>query len=167
MQGLKFDNILLYMIKCITGGIFVYILSLIFNYPDISWCLISVMLVITPDHKEAIPLAKIRIKANVIGSLAGLLCLVFGTWTITTLCLALVLTIVFCYIFKAMAGCRSALAAVIIVMLHQNQINYHMWSTALQRSLAVTAGCVIGLIITYVYHRGIGIAVLNSSVGDD
>jgi uncharacterized membrane protein YgaE (UPF0421/DUF939 family) len=66
--------------------------------------------------------------------------------------IALAITIIVCYMFKLMVGVRSALAAVIIVMMHETA-EYRSWNTALQRILAVVAGCLIGLLITLVFHR--------------
>ena len=45
----------------------VYVISHITGYKEIGWSLISVMLVLSPDSKEAIPLALSRIKANLTG----------------------------------------------------------------------------------------------------
>jgi len=36
----------LYTAKCLTGGLIVYAISFITHYTDISWCMISVMLVL-------------------------------------------------------------------------------------------------------------------------
>jgi uncharacterized membrane protein YgaE (UPF0421/DUF939 family) len=140
----------------VTGSLIVFFLSWIFNYSDISWCIISVMLVLTPEGGEAIPLAITRIKANLIGGLASVLCLIALPPMAVTIILAIVLTIVGCYFFNLMAGSRAAIAAVIIIMIHG--IEYDLpdfWSATLKRILAVIIGCVIGLLVTLLFHGNV------------
>jgi len=45
---------------------------------------------------------------------------------------------------------RSALAATIIVTLHES--GKHIWDAAFERVVAVVAGCLLGLIITFIFH---------------
>jgi hypothetical protein len=52
-----------------------------------------------------------------------------------------------------MAGSRSALAAVVIIMLHEP--GGHFWDAALQRAGSVVAGCFLGLVITFAFHRSL------------
>lgn len=146
-------NILLYIAKCIAGYLLVEFLSYIFHYDDISWCLISTLLVLSPDSSEAIPLALNRIKANVVAGSASILCLFIPVPRLFIVIMALAITIFVCYILKLMVGCRSALAAVIIVMLHESTGKHHSWDSALQRMVAVILGCLIGLLITLIFHR--------------
>ena|SRR5436190_5264200 len=147
-------NILLYILKCITGCIIVFSLSYFFHYPDISWCIISVMLVLTPESKEAIPLAVTRIKANLIAGVLSLLCLLLLSPNAVTIILTIVLTILACYKLNIMSGSRAAIAAVIIIMLHgmANEERF-FWTVTLERIGSVIIGCVIGLLITILFHR--------------
>jgi uncharacterized membrane protein YccC len=144
-------NLVLYIAKCITGWAIILILSEISGYKDISWCLISVLLVLSPDSKEAIPLAMSRIKANLTGALASSICLTLGSPTFITVSLAFILTIGFCHLFKAMTSSRSAVVAVIIVMFHNT--GHYLWDAALERIISVISGCLLGLLITYLFHR--------------
>jgi len=50
-----------------------------------------------------------------------------------------------------MAGSRSALAAAVIIMLHEP--GAHPWDAAVKRAASVIAGCILGLAITLVFHR--------------
>ena len=50
-----------------------------------------------------------------------------------------------------MAGSRSALAAVAIIILHEP--GPHLWDAAAERAAMVIAGCLLGLLITFVFHR--------------
>src|SRR5215469_12520271 len=100
----EIKQLILYIAKCITGIGLVFFLSWLFNYPDYGWCIISVILVLSPDSKEAVPLAVTRIKANLIGGASALLFLLFGIANAITISVAMALTIVLCYILKLMAG---------------------------------------------------------------
>jgi uncharacterized membrane protein YgaE (UPF0421/DUF939 family) len=142
----------IYIAKAATGAVLVFILSRLFNYSDIGWCLISVELVLSPDSLEAVPLALTRMKANLSGGFASLLCLLLGPPEFYMIIVALALTIMLCSSFKLMAGSRSALAAVIIIMLHRGEPNYSMWGTVIERVLSVVIGCSLGVLITYAFH---------------
>ena len=147
-------NIVLYILKCITGCIIVFSLSYFFHYPDISWCIISVMLVLTPESKEAIPLAVTRIKANLVAGVLSMLSLLVLPANAFTIILVIVLVIIACYKLDIMSGSRAAIAAVIIIMLHGLETESHnFWSVTLQRIGSVVIGCLLGLLITLVFHR--------------
>ena len=150
-------TLFLYMSKCISGCLLVFFLASIFHYEDFSWCMISVLLVLTPESKEAIPLAQTRIKANIIAGIVSLVCLLMGSPTLLTIVLAIILTILCCYAFNLMSGSRSATAAVIIIMLHG--LEYDMpffWTATIERVISVITGCTIGLLITLIFHYPFG-----------
>lgn len=136
-------TLLLYIVKCVAGVLLVVGIAHLIHYSDYAWCLISVMLVLSPDSKEAIPLALTRMKANLTGSAASVLCLLVCPPNFITLC----------YAFNIMASSRSALAAVIIVMAHSSGLP--VWDVALERVVSVLAGCLLGAAITYVFHKKI------------
>jgi len=146
----RIKSLLTYAAKCVTGTLLVFIIASFFDYTDIGWCLISVMLVLSPDGKESVPLAVTRIKANIVGAAVGMLCLCISHNNMWVLSLALALTVAFCYLFKLDAGIRSALAATIIIMLHE--AGKHPWDSAIERVINVMAGCLLGLLITFVFH---------------
>ena len=149
----RIKSLTVYSGKCVTGASMVYLIASLINYKEIGWALISVMLVLTPDGKDAVPLAITRIKANVIGAGIGLMCLTIAPENLILLCCGIVLAISICYLFKLDTGIRSALAAVIIILLHDN--GRHLWDTAIERVISVLAGCVLGLIITFAFHTKI------------
>ncbi len=157
-------SLILYAAKCITGAALVIGLGEVIQYHDVAWCLISVVLVLSPDSKEAIPLAVSRIKANLTGGSASLLCLLLGPPSLLTVGLAMAVTIALCQLFQVMPSSRTALAAVIIVMLHGP--GSHIWDAALERISAVVVGCILGLLITFLFHQrmvGRAIAVPDSA----
>ena len=149
----RIKSLLLYVAKCITGTLIVYLLSSVLDYKDISWCLISVILVISPESKDSMALAFTRIKANIIGASVGVICLLIHPTNMWMLSFALGITLTLCYIFRLDSGERSALAATIIIMLHVE--GGHIWNTALVRVIAVLAGSALGLLITLVFHFAI------------
>jgi uncharacterized membrane protein YgaE (UPF0421/DUF939 family) len=153
MKTERLSSLLLYAGKCITGTIVVYTIASYIGYSDISWCLISVMLVLSADGKDAVPLAITRIKANVVGAFVGVLCLLISPTNMWLLSVAITVTLSLCYLLKLDTGIRSALAATIIIMLHEE--GRHVWDTAFERIIAVLAGCVLGLVITFVFHFNI------------
>ena len=153
----RIQSLLLYATKCVTATLIVFTISSLIGYKDIGWCLISVILVLSPDGKDAIPLAFTRIKANIVGASVGLTCLLISPMNMWILSGALTITLSFCYFFRFDTAIRSALAATIIIMLHEE--GKHLWDTALERVIAVLAGCVLGLLITFVFH-------FNTKIGE-
>ncbi len=89
------------MTKCISAVGMIYFFSYLFHYPYIGWCLISAVLVLSPDAKEALPLAFTRIAANLVGGASTLLCLLGGLPNIVTISLAYCLAITACYRFNS------------------------------------------------------------------
>jgi uncharacterized membrane protein YgaE (UPF0421/DUF939 family) len=153
---ISYRNLIIYILKCVIGCIIVFSLSEISGYTDISWCIISVMLVLTPDNNEALPLAVTRIKANLIGGAVSTLCLVIAPTNAISISAAIVITIICCYFLKLMSGSRAAIAAVIIIMMHGLQFSEpEFWKTTLERVVAVIAGCAIGLLVTLLFHQRI------------
>ncbi|MFP5042527.1 FUSC family protein [Parasediminibacterium sp. JCM 36343] len=158
----RIKSLLIYAAKCATGSLAVYTISSLIHYTDIGWCLISVMLVLSADGKDSVPLAITRIKANLVGAGVGVLCLLVSPTNMWILSIALTITVAFCYLFTLDTGIRSALAATIIIMLHGE--GKHVWDTAIERIIAVLAGCLLGLLITFIFHFKIS---NNISSGDN
>jgi uncharacterized membrane protein YgaE (UPF0421/DUF939 family) len=144
-------NLLIYVAKCVTATLVLFLVGRWFQYQEIIWPLVSAILVLSPDNQEALPLATARIKANLVASFAALICLLPGPANLFTINVALALTIGLCSLFRLMDGSRSALAAVIIIMLHEQ--GKHLWDAAAERAGTVIAGCVLGLLITLIFHR--------------
>jgi uncharacterized membrane protein YgaE (UPF0421/DUF939 family) len=146
----RIKSLLIYAGKVATGTISVFTLSSLFQYADVGWCLISVMLVLSPDGRDSLTLAVTRIKANLVGATVGVAFLLLGVPNMWMIALALVVTLAICYLLKLDAGIRSALAATIIIMMHET--GKHFWDTAIERIIAVLTGCVLGLLITFIFH---------------
>ncbi len=146
----RIKSLLIYAGKCVFATLMVFIVSSLLNYKDLGWCLISVILVLSPDGKDALSLAFTRIKANLVGAGVGVLSLLISTTNMWILSAALAVTISLCYLLKFDTAMKSALAATIIIMLHEE--GKHIWDTAIERLIAVVAGCLLGLIITFIFH---------------
>ena len=90
------------------------------------------MLVIAPNSEESNSLAFDRIKANILGSLIGLLLFLIRIPNLFLICIGVMLTIVIGVLLKLHAALRSALAALVIVMVHEEGKN-STWHIALER----------------------------------
>jgi uncharacterized membrane protein YgaE (UPF0421/DUF939 family) len=112
--------------------------------------MISVVLVIAPDGTSN-RLAIDRMKANILGSSIGLLLFLIHQPNLFLICVAVILTILIGIFLKLNAALRPALAALIIVMIHEEQQN-STWHIAIERMGCVMLGCVIGLLITIVFN---------------
>ncbi|RFS19078.1 FUSC family protein [Chitinophaga silvatica] len=151
IDKLRTKRVLIYAAKCVTGVLVVLGLSWLVNYKDIIWVLISVMLVLSPDGSDAVTLAVTRIKANVIGAISGFSLILLHQNMVLMMCVAVFITVVLCNLFRLEPATRTALAATIIVMTHE--AGAHLWDTAVERVLSVLAGCLIGLLITFIFHN--------------
>jgi uncharacterized membrane protein YgaE (UPF0421/DUF939 family) len=144
------QNLVIYIVKCVIGTLAVFAISSLIHYKNLGWALISVILVLSPEGDDTVNIAINRIKANVIGAGVGLFCLLTGYSNMWTMCLAVTITLVASHYFNLDTSTRSALAATVIIMLHQE--GTHLWSTAIERVIAVFAGGALGLVITFVFH---------------
>lgn len=88
-------------------------------------------------------------KANVIGAIVGLLAFFSHLPGAVSLCTAVVATVFVCYFFKLKTPSRSALAAVVIVLIQEEAENTARAAT--ERMLCVIAGCVVGLAVTFLF----------------
>ena len=144
-------NLLVYIGKCIVGILLCTLLShFLGRWFDYPWALISVVLVLSPGGNDALELALTRIKANLVGAIAGiviLLLLVPAPWNIAA---GVAVALAVCDRLGLNLGARATLGAVIIVLARPEGV--HPWDNGLNRVLAVVTGCLLGLVTTYVFH---------------
>jgi uncharacterized membrane protein YgaE (UPF0421/DUF939 family) len=150
MEEVFAKSTLIYIAKCLTGTLVIFLLSYFLEYPSISWCLISLLLVLSPDNKEAMKLAVNRIKANLVGVGVACVCLLIASKGVLIVSAAVTVTIVLCYLFNLITPMRSALAATVIILLHEG--SKHLWVAPVERVLQVLSGCLIAMVVTYVFH---------------
>jgi uncharacterized membrane protein YccC len=148
-------SLLAYTAKCVAGILLCSLLAFQFSWIDYPWSLISVVLVLSPEGKDTLELTVLRIKANLVGAAAGIVLLLLQLPHPYNLAAGAVLALFVCDRLKLNAGARSTLAAMIIVLLHNE--GAHIWDTALSRVSAVIIGCLLGLGITYGFHAVIRI----------
>lgn len=148
----KITIIIIYLIKCVIGILVTNELTTLLQLKDIAtWCLLSTLLVLAPDTKDSYKLAQTRIKANLVGAGVGLLIMTMNSTGIVWVTIGVVVAIVICYILKIDASARSAAVAVIIILIHDEL--HRWWEVAVDRAFGVLLGCVIGMIITFVFHQ--------------
>ncbi|WP_332447265.1 FUSC family protein [Sphaerochaeta sp.] len=139
----------LYIVKCLIGTSICYGFYRAFPQYHLSWSVVSLLLVLAPDWDNSLALPIARIKANVTGALIGLACFTLPLPQLAGLCLGVVLTITVCSLFHYASSTRSALAALVIVLLQE--FDTPMWFYALQRIFAVILGCLVALALTLLF----------------
>lgn len=139
------------MVKCCAACLIAFASIPYLNEVDGVWFFISMVLVMSPDSNEALPLAIMRIKANLIASMVSLLIMLLGMPQIINICIAFCIVIAICQWFNLMLGVRPALAAVVIIMLHPG--GEVVWKLAANRAFYVALGCLIGFLLTILFHR--------------
>lgn len=144
----KNADILLYILKCLIGtavGFYLYM-----AWPAVgSWSLISIVLVLSPERKHAKQLAIDRIKANLIGASVGLILFYIRPMNLLMMSLGVALAIIICELLSLQAVTRSAAVAVLIILLHER--GKYFWDVALERAGGVVSGCLIAMLITFVF----------------
>lgn len=146
------SDLVIYIFRCCIGFGIGYELYTHFENPQLYWVLLSIVLVISPEAKDSKKIAIERFKANLIGSGIGLLCYFIGTPDRFIIAVGIILTISVCYFFNLMEVVRTAVVAIIIVMIHEQ--DSLSWTAAVEH-LGVAIGCVIGLLVTVITSFGI------------
>src|ERR1700753_3207662 len=123
--------VLVYMAKCLLGLSMGYWLFIKFPNYSFYWTLVSILLVMAPDHHDSSKLALDRVKANIIGSIIGLLLFMVNGSELLMMGIGVITTISICYLLKILTIGKSALAAFLIVILHERHGN--TWQVAVER----------------------------------
>ncbi|MFV5693529.1 FUSC family protein [Flavobacterium sp. LT1R49] len=142
------SDLIIYGFKCIIGFLIGYQLYMGFPQYELYWTMLSIILVISPEAKDARRLSIERFKSNLIGSGIGLFCYFIHAPNVYMLLLGIVLSIATCYLFNLMNVARTAIVALIIVLIHEQE--QMSWIGAVERFISVTTGCFIGLSITII-----------------
>lgn len=142
-----------YILKCLIGVSVCYVPYVLFPQHEFYWSIISVLLVLAPDHSDSNRLAMDRMKANIIGSSAGLFAFLFLSHipALVVLCIAVIVNILICYMLGLENTTRSALAALVIVLIQEKEQSD--WMSGFERMGCVIVGCVVAIIITYIFSR--------------
>ncbi len=142
-------DFLLYVAKCLIGTIIGFFIYRAFPEGG-AWSMVSILLVLSPEGKEAINLAEVRIKANLVGAGTGLLLFFLHPPAFVMICLGVIIVLIICELLKLQVATRSALASVIIICIHES--GKYFYQVALERAGGVIGGCLIALLITYLVH---------------
>lgn len=138
-----------YLAKCVIGVIICYILYKEFPQYPFYWAIVSVVIAISPDNSNR--LAYDRMKANILGCSIGLCLYSIHIPTLLLLCLGIVATICVGIALNLMSTLRSAMAALIIILIHEEQVR--QWYLPVERVLCVIAGCLVALLVSLVFNR--------------
>jgi uncharacterized membrane protein YgaE (UPF0421/DUF939 family) len=115
----------------------------------VMWALVSAVLVVQPVFVQSIATSVVRVAANTVGGLVGILMAHFfgdGVWQMLV---ALVIVIAVCERLRLDLGLRTACVSLIIIMMsHGNGV----FSTGTQRLGAVVVGCVSALIVQMIFE---------------
>ena len=140
---------LLYLLQCLIGVIIGFYLYR--TRPELgAWCLISIILVLAPERKDALTLALNRIKANLVGAAVGLILFFIHPMNLFMMSLGVILAVVICELLKLQAVTRSAAVAVIIILMHEP--GRYFYDVALERAAGVIGGCGIAMLLTFTLH---------------
>ena len=150
MEKESYKYLLVYVLKTLNGILLSFLISNAITQIDYTWCLISVILVLSPEGHDAGKLAINRIKANMVGAGVGILFLFFPLANPLNLILGAALSLYLCFLLKLDDAAKSTLAALVIILLYQE--GHGLINAALHRLSAVIVGCIIGLVVTYIFH---------------
>ncbi len=108
------------------------------------WALVSAVLVIQPAFEQSIAATVVRVLANTVAGLVGILMARFfgdGVWQMLV---ALVIVVLVCERLRLDLGLRTACVSLIIIMLsHPNAVV----TSGTQRLGSVVIGCVLALVV--------------------
>lgn len=151
IQYRKFLEIpfLVYLAKCVIGLTITYSIYVAFPQHQFFWSVISVLLAFSPDDKDAKKVAFDRMKANILGSVVGMILFLIHYPNLLFMGIGVILTIVIATALNIQSTTRSALAAVIIVLLYEQE--NASWHMALERMICVIIGCLIALLLTLLF----------------
>jgi len=142
------SNVLVYSIKCAVGFIVGFSLYPFLPQHDVNWTILSIILVLSPEEKEAKRLALERVKANLIGSVIAVILFVIHQPNLLLMIFGVIGVIATCSVFNLLNVTRTALATLVIVLLYEQEQT--TWLGAAERLIFVVGGCLLGLGITLI-----------------
>jgi len=140
-----YTNAIIYTFRCVLGFLIGYFLYKKYLHPELFWTLLSIILVISPEEKDSKRLSVERFKSNLIGSVVGLICYLIHPPNAFMTAMGIIVTVIFCHIFKILNMARVAVVALIII-LSWHETNTLEYAPVL-RFLTVGLGCLLGLAI--------------------
>jgi len=153
---------LFYIAKCLIGIIVCYTLYKEFPQYPFYWSLVSVAITIAPDSSNK--LAYDRITANILGCSVALVLYPVHSSSLFLLCAGVAITIIVGTLLKLTNVLRTAIAALVIVMITEEQ--HRSWIVALERVGCVITGCAIALTVTLIFNTLINIYRKQTQTND-
>ncbi len=144
-------NTAIYIGKITTAILLCYVLSHAVSRIDYIWALISAILVMSPEGKDAVELSVIRIKGNIVGVLVGVFFLLVALENPVNIIAGGAVALFICHRLKLMPGARATLVALVITLMQTDPTDH--WGSAATRVAAVVAGCAIALVATELFHN--------------
>ncbi|MDM1293329.1 FUSC family protein [Sphingobacterium sp. N143] len=135
----------IYTLRVLIGFLLGYMLFITFPEYSVSWTLISIILVISPQENESKKIAIDRAKSNFIGSAIGLSLYFVPISQLHAMIIGIVSSLIICKALNIMAVARTSMVALIIVYLHEQESRSYF--AALDRFGCVCVGCLIGLMV--------------------
>jgi uncharacterized membrane protein YgaE (UPF0421/DUF939 family) len=148
LSALINSNVLVYTVKCTIGFLVGFSLYTVIPQYEVHWTILSIILVLSPEEKEARRLALERMKANLIGSVIAVVLFLVHQPNLFLIIVGAVAVIITCQLFNLLNVARTALATLIIVMVYEQERT--SWVGAAERLICVVGGCLLGLVITLI-----------------
>lgn len=134
----------IYIAKNVMGVAICFYLYKTWPQYSFSWSIISVVLALSPDNSNEH--AYNRIKANILGCGIGVILYAIPMPQLFTLCTGVAVTIIASLMLKTASTIKSALAAILIVLLQKDHGNG--WEICIERVLCVITGCLVVFLLT-------------------
>ncbi|MHA6698126.1 FUSC family protein [Chryseobacterium sp. A301] len=144
VRNFLFSSISIYIYRCVLGFTLGYYLMELVPEFDLFWALLSIMLVISPEGKDAPRLTTDRVKANLVGALSGFVVVFLPFELFWKTLIGIVVAALLSNAFKLSSVSRTAIVAVIIIVLEKPDEGY---IASIERFLSVAGGCLIGLFV--------------------
>ncbi|MBN8598625.1 MAG: FUSC family protein [Planctomycetes bacterium] len=136
-----------YSLQAIVASLILFIGYTFTDSLAVTWAIISAIIAIQPGLQQSLTASLTRIVANIVGALVGLglgLAIGIGPWQVLV---GIVVVVVLCQMLRLEDGLRIACIAVVIV-LSMNIASSVVYS-AVERSITVIAGCVVGTMVQF------------------
>lgn len=146
-RGFIFSPIFIYICRCLIGFSIGFLLMKMIPQYDLSWALLSILLVISPEGKDSRKLSVERVKANFVGAVSGFAAVFIPMDIYFRVLAGIILAAALCKIFNLLNVARTAVVAVIIILIEKPDEGF---MAPIERFLSVLVGCVIGLLVVLI-----------------
>lgn len=144
VRSFVFSPIIIYIVRCVIGFSVGFFLMVQFPQYDFFWALLSILLVISPEGKDSSRLTTERVKANLIGAVSGFIAVFIPFGLFLKVITGIILAAFICNFAKLLSVARSAVVAVIIILIEKPEEGY---LASVERFAFVLIGCLIGLLV--------------------